>query len=78
MSEWSAEHDECLEASKSIFNEQDLDNCDHEALIEVRTDATNYGLREVLMQKGNPVWYVSTCLSESKRIGVRLIVSYWR
>ena len=47
MSDWSSEHDECFEASKLLFDGQELGHFDYMATIEVHT------LTPVLMDLGS-------------------------
>ena len=53
MSDWSSEHDECFEASKLLFDGQELVHFDDKATIEVHTDASAYGLGKFLFRMTN-------------------------
>jgi len=68
MSDWSPEHDECFEASKLLFDGQELLHFDDKATIEVHTDASAYGLGGVLIENDNPVWCVSASMTESQKL----------
>jgi len=68
MSDWSSEHEECFEASKLLFNGQELVYFDDTATIKVHTDASAHGLGGVLIQNDKPLWCVSASMTESQRI----------
>ena len=68
MSDWSPEHDECFEASKLLFDGQELLHFDDKATIEVHTDASAYGFGGVLIQNDKPVWCVSASMTESQKV----------
>jgi len=68
MSDWSSEHDECFEASKLLFDGQELVHFDDRTTIEVHTDASAYGLGGVLIQNDKPVWCVSASMTESQKV----------
>jgi hypothetical protein len=51
----SSDHHECFEASKLLFDAEELDHFDDKATIEVHTYASAYGLREALIQNDKPV-----------------------
>ena len=68
MSDWSSEHDECLEASRLLFDGQELVHFDDMATIEVHTDASAYGLGGVLIQNDKPVRCVSASMTESQKV----------
>jgi hypothetical protein len=68
MSDWSSEHHECFEASKSLLDGQELVHFDDTATIEVHTDASAYGLWGVLIQNDKPVWCVSTSMTDSQKV----------
>jgi len=68
MSDWSSEHDECLEASRLLFDGQELVHFDDTATIEVHTDFSAYGLGGLLIQNDKPVLCVSALMTESQKV----------
>jgi hypothetical protein len=68
MTDWSSKHDECFEASKLLFDGQELVHFDDTATIEVHTDASAHGLGGALIQNDKPVWCVSSSMTESQKV----------
>ena len=68
MLDWSSEHDDCFEASKLLFDGQELVNFDDMGTIEVHTNASAYGLGGVLIQNDKPVLCVSASMTESQKV----------
>jgi hypothetical protein len=68
MSDWSSEHDDFFEASRLLFDGQELGRFEDKGTIEVHTDASAYGLGKFLIQNDKAVWCVSASMTESQKI----------
>ena len=68
MSDWSSEHDDFFEASRLLFDGQELGRFEDKGTIEVHTDASAYGLGKFLIQNDKAVWCVSASMTESQKV----------
>ena len=65
---WSQVHEDAFNMFKKMILEPPvLQYCDLEEDVTLKTDASDYGLGALLLQKGRPVAFASPTLSQSKR-----------
>lgn len=64
---WTEDHTECLKKVKNIISKiPTLQIFDHKSLIEVQTDASQFGVGGCLLQNGRPVAFCSRALTETE------------